>query len=106
MLQAMDAFERALHHHQRRSYREVTAPYQRKRLQRLQCIVGAVLGTVDVRIEKSSTGVLTLRGATLDPPTVMEAMLLSICVVRSAWDRGSGRQCGISATVVGKAWLA
>ena len=61
----MDAFERAMRHHQRRSYSEATPPYQRERLQHLQRIARAVLGTVDVRIERSSIGVLTLRGATL-----------------------------------------
>ena len=68
-----------MRHHQRRSYSEVTAPYQWERSQLLQRTAGAVLGTVDVRIDKSSTGVLTPRGATLDPPTVMEDTLLGKC---------------------------
>ena len=68
-----------MRHHQRRSYSEVTASDRREHLHHLKHIAAAVLGTVNVRIERSSTGVLTLRGATLDPPTVMEDTLLGKC---------------------------
>ena len=67
MLQAIRAFERAVHHHQSHSYSEVTAPYQRECLQHLQRIARAVLGVGDDHIETSSTGVLTLCGLALDP---------------------------------------
>ena len=73
MLQAIGAFERAVHDHKSHSYSEVTASYQEECLQHLQCIARAVLGVGDVHIETSSTGVLTLCGAALDPQAVTAA---------------------------------
>ena len=61
-----------MHHHVHRPYPRVTPPDQREHLQHLQRIARAVLGVRDVGIERSTTGVLTLRGVALDPPAITE----------------------------------